>query len=100
MAGAALFGLRQAFGSARPNGDEFQTPGLYRAVRHPLYLGFLVAFWATPVMTVGHALFAAGLTAYALVAIPLEERDLTAQFGDRYRDYRKRVRALIPFPRS
>ncbi|HVR18556.1 MAG TPA: isoprenylcysteine carboxylmethyltransferase family protein, partial [Polyangiaceae bacterium] len=77
----------------------FRTPGLYRIVRHPLYLGFLVAFWASPVMTVGHALFAAGLTLYVLVAIPLEESDLVSQFGDRYVTYRKRVRALVPFPR-
>lgn len=96
---AELFGLRQVFGAARSD-TSFKTPGLYRAVRHPLYLGFLVAFWSTPIMTVGHLLFASGLTVYVLIAIPLEERDLAAQFGQRYRDYQKRVRALIPFPRS
>jgi protein-S-isoprenylcysteine O-methyltransferase Ste14 len=98
---AELFGLRQVFGGARSESAvTFETPGLYRTVRHPLYLGFLVAFWSSPVMTLGHLLFAAGLTVYVLVAIPLEERDLTEQFGDRYRDYRKRVRALLPFRRS
>jgi methanethiol S-methyltransferase len=98
---AELFGLRQAFGAdRRPADTEFKTPGLYRAVRHPLYFGFLLAFWATPVMTVGHLLFAVGLTLYVLIAVPLEERDLLDQFGDRYRDYQKRVRALLPLPRS
>ena len=98
---AELFGLRQVFGRVRSDATvEFKTPGLYRAVRHPLYLGFLIAFWMTPVMTLGHLVFAAGLTVYVLVAIPLEERDLVAAFGDRYREYRKRVRALLPFPRS
>ena len=99
---AELFGLRQALGA---NGSpkappELKTPGLYRAVRHPLYFGFLLAFWATPVMTVGHLLFAVGLTIYVLVAVPLEERDLLEQFGDGYRDYQKRVRALLPLPRA
>jgi protein-S-isoprenylcysteine O-methyltransferase Ste14 len=99
---AELFGLRQACGRDRgPNATaEFKTPGLYRAVRHPLYFGFLLAFWATPVMTAGHLLFAAGFTVYVLIAVPLEERDLLDQFGDRYREYQKRVRALIPLPRS
>lgn len=99
---AELSGLRQVFGafSGGTGVPEFKTPGLYKAVRHPLYFGFLVAFWATPVMTVGHLVFAAGFTVYVLVAIPLEERDLIDQFGDRYLDYRRRVRALLPFPRS
>jgi protein-S-isoprenylcysteine O-methyltransferase Ste14 len=100
---AGLFGLRQVFQAQgkEPRADvEFQTPGLYRTVRHPLYLGFLTAFWATTVMTVGHLLFALGFTLYVLVAIPLEERDLAARFGEKYRDYQKRVRALLPFPRS
>lgn len=99
---AELFGLRQVFTrspAAPPSPGDFKTPGLYRAVRHPLYLGFLVAFWASPVMTLGHLVFALGVTVYVLVAIPLEERDLLAQFGDRYVEYRKRVRALLPFPR-
>lgn len=98
---AGLFGLRQAFGAAPTEpGSDFKTPEFYRAVRHPLYVGFLVAFWSTPVMTLGHLVFAAGLTVYVLVAIPFEERDLVEDFGDRYRDYQRRVRALLPFPRS
>jgi protein-S-isoprenylcysteine O-methyltransferase Ste14 len=99
---ADLFGLRQVFrapGEAPSPDIEFQTPGLYRTVRHPLYLGFLTAFWATPVMTVGHLIFALGFTLYVLVAIPLEERDLAARFGEKYREYQQRVRALVPFPR-
>lgn len=99
---AELFGLRQVF--ARPSAAaeptlDFKTPWLYRAVRHPLYVGFLVAFWATPVMTLGHLVFALGTTAYVLIAIPLEERDLLERFGNRYAEYQKRVRALLPFPR-
>lgn len=100
---AELFGLRQVFGAQRRGADAataFKTPSLYRVVRHPLYLGFLVAFWSSPIMTAGHLLFALGLTVYVLIAIPLEERDLVLVHGDRYGDYRKRVRALLPFPRS
>lgn len=99
---ASLFGLRQVFATSGEGSNatvEFQTPGLYRTMRHPMYFGFLLAFWATPVMTVGHLLFALGLTLYVLVAIPFEERDLTALYGERYRDYQGSVRALLPFPR-
>jgi protein-S-isoprenylcysteine O-methyltransferase Ste14 len=99
---AELFGLRQVwsavFGRSNPS-SEFRTPGFYRFVRHPLYFGFLLAFWATPVMTVGHLLFAALSSGYILVGIWLEERDLVSQFGDTYRAYRRRVRALVPIPR-
>jgi protein-S-isoprenylcysteine O-methyltransferase Ste14 len=94
-----LFGLRQVYLAWRgtPYTDlEFRISLLYRVVRHPLMLGFIVAFWATPTMTVGHLLFAAATTAYILIAIQLEEHDLNAELGDRYRAYRSRVPMLIP----
>lgn len=94
-----LFGLRQVYlyFQGRPYTPlEFVQPLPYRMVRHPLYLGWLFAFWATPDMTVSHLLFAVMTTAYILLAVPLEERDLEASHGDAYRDYRRRVPMLIP----
>src|SRR5262249_52897666 len=91
-----LFGLRQALARADASPAQFRTPFLYRYVRHPLYLGFLLAFWAAPVMSAGHLLFAAGASGYILAGVALEERDLIAQFGDEYRRYRERVGMLLP----
>lgn len=94
-----LFGLQQVWldlkGRESPP-PRFREPLFYRHVRHPLYLGFLLAFWSAPTMTAGHALFAAAMTIYILIAIRYEERDLTAQLGDSYAEYRKRVGMLIP----
>ncbi len=73
-----------------------RTPRLYRAIRHPLYLGFMLAFWSAPVMTAGHFLFAGVMTAYILIGIWLEERDLLAFFGDQYWRYCRRVAMLLP----
>jgi protein-S-isoprenylcysteine O-methyltransferase Ste14 len=95
-----LFGLHQVanhlVGHPMP-AVKFKTPVLYKIVRHPIYLGFIIAFWAAPVMTIGHALFAAVTTAYIFVGIFLEERDLVVLFGDEYRRYKERVAMIVPF---
>lgn len=99
-----LFGLRQVWLYARrrqPVDGPFVTRVFYRMVRHPLMLGFLIAFWATPTMSAGHLLFALVTSAYILIAVKfLEERDLVAQHGDTYRDYQRRVPMLLPWPKG
>ena len=93
-----LFGLRQAWRHGQPPLDEpFVTRALYRIVRHPIMLGFLVAFWSAPDMSAGHLLFALATTGYILIAVKyLEERDLVRAYGDTYREYQHRVPMLIP----
>jgi methanethiol S-methyltransferase len=95
-----LFGLAQVWGHARGRGEgpppAFRTPLFYRWIRHPLYSGFFLAFWATPDMTFGHLLLAAGVSVYMLIAIRYEERDLIGAFGDDYRSYRDRTGMLTP----
>lgn len=94
-----LFGLSQVTNHWRSTtqGEKgFREVLAYRVVRHPLLLGFLVAFWAAPTMTAGHLLFAVAMTIYILVAIPIEERDLAAALGEPYQRYRERVPALVP----
>ena len=96
-----LFGLRQV--ATRFMGRErtpvrFQLRGIYRLVRHPLMLGFLIAFWATPNLTLGHLFFAVMTTAYVFVGVAIEERDLIADHGSDYLDYKARVRGLLPLP--
>lgn len=97
-----LFGLLQVYQHLRalkPREPGFITPGFYALVRHPIMTGFVIAFWAIPVMTWGHLLFAVVTTLYILAALPLEERDLIPVFGERYREYRRQVPMLIPLPR-
>jgi protein-S-isoprenylcysteine O-methyltransferase Ste14 len=97
-----LFGLRQVYLYQR--GREytdlgFGTPFLYKVVRHPIMLGFIMAFWATPYMTVGHLVFTIATTAYILIAIQLEERDIVSVHGTAYEEYRKQVSMLLPIPK-
>lgn len=97
-----LFGVRQAlsFAAGRSQEEpEFREISLYKVCRHPLMLGLLIAFWATPSMTVGHLLFAGVTTVYIAAALQIEERTLIAMHGEAYRDYQRRVRMLLPIPR-
>ena len=96
-----LFGLQQVTMHMRGQAAQpqsFKTPGLYRVCRHPIMLGFIVAFWATPHMTAGHLLFAVATTAYILIALQLEERDLVNAFGETYAEYKRRVWMFLPLP--
>ena len=98
-----LFGLKQPIDRwrrATPQAPEFRTPLFYKIVRHPLYLGFLIAFWATPHMTAGHLLFSMGMTVYIFIGASFEEKDLVALFGKRYRRYQQEVGMILPWVKS
>lgn len=98
-----LFGLYQAyehFSNKQKSELRFRTPLFYKLVRHPLYFGFLVAFWATPLMTVGHLLFSISMTVYIFIGIWHEERDLSEAFGARYEQYKRTTSKIIPLPKS
>lgn len=96
-----LFGLQQVWDNMKgtePQQHKFKSPFLYKWVRHPIYFGFLVGFWATPEMSQGHLLFAIATTGYIIIGASLEERDLITYFGDQYREYKRKVSMLFPFP--
>ncbi len=98
-----LFGLRQVYLNLRSEKYShlpFKTVGLYKLVRHPIMLGFVIAFWATPQMSVGHLVFAVATTIYILIALQLEEKDLVTYHGDAYNQYKKQVPMLLPLPRK
>lgn len=95
-----LFGLRQTFLAFQNKPYEdlpFQIRSIYKLVRHPLYLGFILGMWSTPMMSAGHLLLALGFTAYIYIGVRFEERDLVAHFGDKYKDYQKSTPKIIPF---
>ncbi|MBI2689507.1 MAG: isoprenylcysteine carboxylmethyltransferase family protein [Acidobacteria bacterium] len=97
--GAISINWRELLGLAEPAQPEFRAPFLYTIIRHPIYLGIILVLWATPRMTHGRLLFAAGMTLYILIGIQFEERDLERAFGEVYRVYKQRVPMLIPRPR-
>jgi methanethiol S-methyltransferase len=94
-----LFGLRQVYLYDRYKDLGFRTPVFYRFVRHPIMLGFIIAFWSTPRMTIGHLVFAIATTAFILIAIQFEERDMIGVYGEAYEQYRRQVSMLMPLPR-
>ncbi|MEE9233025.1 MAG: isoprenylcysteine carboxylmethyltransferase family protein, partial [Nitrospirales bacterium] len=98
-----LFGTRQVYLHLRGKDYtplEFETKGFYKYIRHPLMLGWIIAFWSTPHMTVGHLVFALGTTTYILIAIQIEEKDLVSYHGEAYENYRRQVSMLIPFTKK